>query len=197
MHPATAERWKDLEALFGPKGACAGCWCMFWRQRASEFRELHGDGNRKLMKKLLARETPPGVIAYVGGEPAGWCAVAPREEFIRLETSRVLKPVDDQPVWSITCFFVARPFRLQGMTVRLLRAGLDFARARGARIVEGYPVEPGAGPVPDVFAYTGLASAFRKAGFKEVARRSKTRPFMRCALPSSKKPAGQTRSSAR
>ena len=155
---------------------------MFWRQKRAEFQELSGEGNRKAMKRLLDKGATPGVIAYFGKEPVGWCAVAPRAEYVRLERSRVLKPLDDQPVWSVVCFFVARPHRRKGLSVKLLRAGVEFARSRGARIVEGYPVEPGEAATPDVFVYTGLASAFLKAGFKEVARRSPTRPFMRRVL---------------
>jgi GNAT superfamily N-acetyltransferase len=90
-----------------------------------------------------------------------------------------LSPVDDQPVWSITCFFVARPYRRRGVTVELLEAAVRHARAHGARIVEGYPIEPGDGNVPAAFAYTGLVPAFRAAGFVESARRSHRQPVMR------------------
>jgi len=149
---------------------------MFWRLSGKQWHAQKGEGNRKAMRKLAKAGTPPGLLAYVNGEAAGWCAVGPREEYVRLATSRVLKPVDDQPVWSITCFFVAKPFRRQGLTVALLEAATKFARKRGARILEGYPIEPKK-EQPDVFVYTGLASAYRKAGFKEVACRSPTRPI--------------------
>ena len=122
----------------------------------------------------------PGLLAYVGGDPIGWCAVAPRTAYPVLQRSRVLKPVDNEPVWSVACFFIARPYRGRGVSVKLLEAAARYARKRGARIVEGYPIEPRRGKVPDVFAWTGLAPAFRKAGFEEVLRRSPTRPIMRC-----------------
>jgi GNAT superfamily N-acetyltransferase len=118
------------------------------------------------------------LLAYANGQPVGWCALAPRSSYPRLEGSRTLKPVDTQPVWSITCFFVARRWRRQGITKALLQAAVAFAREHGAQWIEGYPVEPEK-PQADVFVFTGLASAFRKAGFAEVARRSPTRPIMR------------------
>jgi GNAT superfamily N-acetyltransferase len=133
------------------------------------------------MKRVVERGPAPGLIAYADGEPVGWCAVAPRESYPVLERSRVLKRIDDEPVWSIVCFFVAKRFRERGLTGELIRAAVRHAASHGARIVEGYPVEPAKGRTADVFAYTGLASAFRKAGFTEAARRSPTRPIMRIA----------------
>ena len=154
---------------------------MWWRLSRAEWNYGKGEGNRKVFRKLVRSGAEPGVLAYADGEPVGWCAIAPREQYPRLEGSRILKPVDDQPVWSVTCFFIARRFRRQGLSTRLLEAAVDFARARGAKIVEGYPHDAEKATA-DVFVYTGLASAFRKAGFKEVARRSKTRPVMRAAV---------------
>lgn len=179
LRPLTPERWPDLERLFGPRGACGGCWCMWWRLGRAEFERQKGEENRLALKTIVERGEVPGILAYVGSEPVGWCAIAPREVYPALARSRILKPVDAEPVWSVTCFFVAKPFRRQGLTVELLKSALRFARERGASIVEGYPTEPGEGRVQDVFAYTGIASAFRAAGFSEVARRSPTRPIMR------------------
>jgi GNAT superfamily N-acetyltransferase len=187
IHPLTRERWDDFVTLFGANGACAGCWCMWWRLPRAKWTQGKGDGNKRAVRKLVNNGDVPGLLAYADGQPIGWCAIAPRADYPRLATSRTLKPVDDQPVWSVACFFVARPFRRRGVTVELLEAAVEFARKHGARIVEGYPVEPRK-PQADVFVYTGLASAFRKAGFKEVARRSPTRPIMRCAIAS--RPAG-------
>lgn len=180
--PATPERWPDLERLFGSRGACAGCWCMFWRATAAEVARGKGDGNRRSMQKVVASGEIPGLLAYAGAEPVGWCAVAPRERYPRLARSRTLAPVDENPVWSIVCFFVARGWRRRGVTARLLEGALQHVRERGGRILEGYPVEPRTGSMPDAFAWTGLASAFRKAGFSEVARRSETRPIFRREL---------------
>lgn len=182
VHPVTPERWPDVETLFGPRGACAGCWCMWWRVRRSEWSEGKGDGNRRALRSLVRRGEPTGLLAYAGADPVGWAALAPREAYPGLERSRTLQRVDDRPVWSVTCFFVARSHRRQGVTVKLLEAAVRHARARGAECIEGYPVEPKKDSVPDVWVFTGLAAAFRKAGFREVARRSETRPIMRRML---------------
>src|SRR5262249_19551761 len=178
----TPKRWQDFEKLFGPRGACAGCWCMWWRLPRSQFQAQKGEGNRRSIKKLVHGGAQQGILAYHDGQAVGWCAFAPRAEYTRLERSRVLKPVDDSPVWSITCFFVDRPYRGQGVTGQLVKAALTYAKKRGAKIVEAYPIDPKKGRMADVFVYTGLASTFRKAGFVESVRRSETRPIMRYHL---------------
>jgi GNAT superfamily N-acetyltransferase len=182
IRPVTAARWDDLEKLFGPRGACGGCWCMYWRLRRSEFDKKKGPGNKRALKRLVGEGSVPGLLAYAGKEPIGWVSLAPREEFPVLENSRVAARVDSKPVWSVVCLFIAREHRNRGVSVALLRAAADYAKKKGGRIVEGYPVEPKQDPMPDVFAYTGLASAFRRAGYREVARRTPTRPVMRRAL---------------
>jgi GNAT superfamily N-acetyltransferase len=182
FHPLTPERWSDFEKLFGPRGACGGCWCMYWRLPRTQYEAQHGELNRRNIKALVDTGNIPGILAYSGDEPVGWCSIAPREEFPTLGRSRILKPVDDQPVWSVVCFFVSRGQRRKGLTVQLLKAAVEYARANGARIIEGYPVEPKEGKAPDVFVYTGLFSAFKQAGFSEVLRRSPTRPIMRFNL---------------
>lgn len=179
IEPLTIERWPDLEMLFGPRGACGGCWCMTWRLTRAEYERHKGEDNRRSFHDIVASGCTVGLLAYDQDEPVGWCAVAPREEFPTLERSRILKRVDEQPVWSVVCFFVKRSHRRQGITVRLLNAAIDYARQHGAEIIEGYPVVPRKPDMPPVFAYTGLASAFQQAGFVEVARRSETRPIMR------------------
>jgi GNAT superfamily N-acetyltransferase len=180
VHPLTPDRWDDLETLFGPRGATGGCWCMYWRLPRSRFDAMKGDGNRAAFRTVVAGgDRPPGLIAYLDDAPVGWCAVAPRDEYPALDRSRVLKRVDDADVWSITCFFVARRARRQGVTGRLIDAAVAFAAGHGATVVEGYPIDPRSAETPPVFAWTGLASAFERAGFVEVARRSETRPIVR------------------
>ncbi|HEU4724880.1 MAG TPA: GNAT family N-acetyltransferase [Candidatus Eisenbacteria bacterium] len=183
VHPVTPDRWDDLEALFGPRGACAGCWCMFFRLPRAAFSKGKGAGNRRALRALVKKGEEPGLLAYADGAPVGWCSYAPREYFPALERSRVLAPVDDKPVWSVTCFFIARGWRRKGVTVALLRAAAARAAERGARMLEGYPIDPKKGTqAVDTFAWTGIAGGFEKAGFKEAARRSATRPIMRRRL---------------
>lgn len=179
FYPATAERWRDFEELFGERGACGGCWCMFWRLPRKEFEANKGSGNKRAIKRIVFSKRPPGVLGYLGKTAIGWCAVAPREEYIALRRSRILKPVDAQPVWSISCFFVKKGYRRKGFSIKLLRAAVDFARREGAKIIEGYPVDPRALNLPDPFIWHGVTSAFIAAGFKEAVRRSDTRPIMR------------------
>lgn len=157
---------------------------MAWRRSRRDWEAGKQGGNRRALKRLADRGEPLGVIAYRGEEPIGWCSVAPRERFPSLSRSRVLAPIDDLPhdetgVWSVTCLFVARTARRSGLSARLLRAAVDQARDGGARTVEGYPVEPYDSAMPAAFAWTGLPAAFEKAGFREIARRSKSRPIYR------------------
>lgn len=182
FYPVTKENYNDFEKLFGEKGACAGCWCMYWRMRRKEYDALRGSGLKRKMKSLINDGSIPGILAYFNSEPIGWCSVAPRENFPVLENSRVLKRIDDKPVWSVVCFFINKRYRKLGLSVELLNAVKNFVKINKGNIVEGYPVEPKSGKTADVFAWTGLSSAFKKAGFKEVARRSETRPIMRYSI---------------
>jgi GNAT superfamily N-acetyltransferase len=183
FHPLTPDRWPDLERLFGERGASGGCWCMWWKMKRSEYEKKKGKENKRAFKKIVSSGQTPGILAYNNGEPVGWCAVEPREAFPVLGNSKILARVDDNAVWSVVCFFVAKPFRRKGVTVELLKAAIQFAQKQGARILEGYPVDPKKGSLPDAFVYHGLVDAFRNAGFKEVIRRSETRPIMRYYLP--------------
>jgi len=179
FYPVTKENWKDFENLFGEKGACAGCWCMLWRLRRKEYDRLRGAGNKRKMKSLVYAGIVPGILAYDNEKPVGWCSVAPREDFPVLENSRVMKRMDDKPVWSVVCFYINKNFRKKGLSVELLNAAKKYVKNNNGKIIEGYPIEPKAEKSPDVFVWTGLASAFRKAGFKEIIRRSETRPILR------------------
>jgi GNAT superfamily N-acetyltransferase len=182
FYSVTPSRWADLERLFGSHGACGGCWCMFWRLPRKQY-ELHkGDRNKTALRKLVESGRRPGILAYAGREPIGWCAVAPRSEYVALERSRILQPVDDEPVWSISCLFVRKDFRRQGISSLLLQQAAALAKKQGAKIVEGYPSDPASEKSPDPFLWHGVTSAFVAAGFKEVARRSASRPIMRMVL---------------
>jgi len=177
--PVTPENWDDLVALFGPRGASGGCWCMWFRLSRSQFEQQKGEGNKQALYQIVKSGEAPGILAYKDKQPVGWCSIAPRERFVSLERSRVLKRVDDKPVWSVVCFYVAKPYRRKGIMLSLLRAAVDYAASQGAKIIEGYPIEPKKGVTPDVFAYHGLSSIFLQTGFQEVARRSQTHPIMR------------------
>ena len=152
---------------------------MAWRLPRARYESGKGAGNRAAFRRRVLAGPPPGVLAYVNGEPVGWCAVAPRSEYDYLGRSRVLRPLDDREVWSVSCLFVASPYRGRGVSVKLLRAAVEMAGKAGAEIVEGYPVIPYAARMPAAFAWTGTLAAFRKAGFREVARGSPKRPIMR------------------
>ncbi len=176
--PVTPENWADLEALFGPRGACAGCWCMYWRVPRKEFTKGQGEPFREALKALVDGGIVPGLLAYDGGLQVGWISVGKREEFVLLKTSKVLAPVDDQPVWSIVCFFVAKSHRKKGLMLPLINAAVDYAASQGARIVEGYPMDPYE-RLSGVSAYVGITTVFEQAGFSEAARRSEHHPVMR------------------
>jgi GNAT superfamily N-acetyltransferase len=181
FHPLTQKLWRDFELLFGRNGACGGCWCMYWKLRGKAFSENTGDAARQMQKSIVDAKTVPGLLAYSDGYPVGWIAVEPRSAYPKLAHSRVLKPVDDEPVWSITCFFVEKKHRRKGITVELLKAAVDYVRKQGGKIVEGYPMDTSQNQA-DAFIYTGTASAFRQAGFVEVARNAPTRPIFRYAI---------------
>lgn len=180
--PLEKSRWKDFEELFGERGACGGCWCMAWRLKASDFEKQKGDKNKRAIKKIVVHNEIPGIIAYYKNKPIGWCSFAPREKFIRLNNSRILAPIDDKKVWSITCFFIEKGYRIMRISAELLEAVIKYCRKKNVKILEAYPQEPYAENIPDVFAWTGIPSAFEKSGFKVVERRSPKRPIMRYNL---------------
>jgi GNAT superfamily N-acetyltransferase len=131
------------------------------------------------MSRLVADRRIPGLLAYLEGGPVGWVSVAPREQFPRVERSPTTRPIDDRPAWSIVCFYIHRNHRREGVGTALLRAAVEHARKHGARLIEGYPVDPAKGRVPNPEAYYGLLPMFEAAGFREVDRRSEWRPIVR------------------
>ncbi len=193
IKPLTPSRWKDLARLFETNSICRGCFCMFWRVRGKAYGQGWGKKNRAAFRRIVMKGPPPGLLAYAGKEPVGWCALGPREDYVRLQHSRVLGPVDDAKPWSITCLYVAREHRGIGLTVALLRAASDCARKRGVRLLEGYPTDTRGKRAASPWVYTGLLQAFEKAGFREVARRSKTRPIVRRRVGAKGLPAARSR----
>jgi GNAT superfamily N-acetyltransferase len=179
VKPLTLANWIDFEKLFGALGACDGCWCMWWRLKRSVFLAQKGERNKRSLKAIVRSGECAGILAYHQERPIGWCAVGPRESFPSLDATRYLKKVNDLPVWSIVCFFVDKTWRRRGVTVALIEAAIEYAKAKGAYAVEGYPVELLSKRTSRSNSYMGIASAFRKAGFVDVLRRVEHRPIMR------------------
>jgi len=181
FHPLTQHRWADFEKLFGDKGACGGCWCMSWRLEKKDFEKGKGTDNKRAMKKIVNAGEIPGILAYDGSTAIGWCSVAPRKAFPRLEKAPTLKRIDDTPIWSVVCFYIAKEYRRKGVSEQLLKAAVEYVKKQGGRILEGYPYEVKRDKplLPGAFVWTGLVPAFKKAGFKVAKRRSQTRPIMR------------------
>lgn len=177
--PVTMNEWQDLETLFNENYITRGCWCMYWRIKRSLFNKQLGKANKRAMKKLIALGEVPGILAYYDGNPIGWCSIAPREAYATLERSRVLKRVDDLPVWSIVCFDIAKEFQHAGLMAVLIKVAIAYAKKNGARIVEAYPLIPEKSRSPKWEAYTGIITTFRRLGFKKVLQRSRIRPIMR------------------
>ncbi len=182
FHALTGDRWSDFEELFGKRGACGGCWCMWWRVTRREFEKQQGEGNREAMKAIVNSGKVPGILAYSGDKAIAWCSVAPRENYSSLNRSPVLKRFDDAPVWSIVCFFVAKSHRNRGMTRELIRAAVEYVRTQGGNVVEAYPTQPKSGQLSPFSSYMGVPSMFEKLGFVECARPSKSKVILRYSI---------------
>lgn len=176
----SSKNWHLFEELFGLKGACGNCWCMHFRLSTKEHNEGKlNEGNKNKMKELVFNNVHTGMLAIANGKAIGWCAFAPREEYVKIENSRVHKRIDDSKVWSITCFFIAKEYRKKGLSVELIQACKTFAKQNNISILEAYPAIPTQEKLPDAFAWIGLYNAFVTAGFEIVDQTSKNRPMMR------------------
>jgi len=180
--PLTPATWSDLETLFGRPGGSIvrGCWCMYYRTTGQDSGLAAGKSKRALCE-LVSSGVVPGLVGYADGSPVGWISLGPREEYLKLRRSPIMKPVDDTRVWSVVCTYVARPYRGLGLQHRLLQAAMDFARDHGVRMLEAYPVDK-PGRSHDDFMFFGSRSLYERAGFREVVRRSPTRVVMRRTL---------------
>ena len=180
FEPLTRSNWGKFVQLFGEKGACENCWCMYYRLSRADYREGKADGgNREAMKELVMQGRPTGILGFYEEQPIAWCAFSPREDFIRLARSKMHKRIDQLPVWSITCFFVDKSFRRHGVSVALLKGVISHAREKGIKVIEAYPAIPAKEHLPDSSLWAGLHSAFEKAGFEIVDRTSPNRPMVR------------------
>ena len=184
VRPVTADQWADLVELFGPSGAYSGCWCMFSRLSGAEFSANGNKGNKAAMRRIVARDEVPGLLAYLEGKPVGWISIGPRQVFGRIQRSPLFKPIDEKPMWSVVCFYIQKGFRRKGIGKKLLSAAEDFARTRGAQILEAYPIDTkgGKSPLGDAAIFWGTQALFEQAGFKVVARSKERRPMMRKKL---------------
>lgn len=175
FHPVTVERLADLARFSETHGKFRYCSCMRWRMTSAEFQHSTKEQRIAALDERVRDGVPVGVLAYVDGEPVGWCSIAPRETYSALERYRALSRIDDEPVWSVVCFFVDSHVRGKGVTLELLRAAVGYALSQGVQIIEGYPVEPGA----RLYTYMGSPATFRRAGFREVTTTAGGRLIMR------------------
>lgn len=183
VRPVTPELWPALEDLFGERGACAGCWCMYWRIGAA-YRKRAASENRNEFQALVTEGPPPGLLAFAGELAVGWCQVTPCDALPWIDKTWRLKRVDDMPVWAVSCFYVRKGWRRKGVTRALIDGAVTMARAAGAPALEAYPLD---GAVSPSATSTGYVSTFLRAGFREVARWSPEKPILRLELASSQR----------
>ena len=168
IRPVTPDLWPALEDLFSKSGASNGCWCMYWRI-GPEYHKRPREQNRRAFRRIVKQGPPPGLLAFVGERAVGWCQLTPRDDLAWLNRQHALKSVDVAPIWSISCFYIRRSFRRQGIMSALIAAALRAAKRAKVSALEAYPIDT-ARPGCTSNIFTGVASAFRRAGFKTVAR---------------------------
>lgn len=187
VHPLTEDRWSDLEAIFNARGCSVarGCWCMYYRVSGKGAYTRPSDSqrarSREALRSLIARDPPPGLIGYQGKTPVGWVSLGPREDYAKLARSPIMKPIDGQPVWSLVCFVVPSEYRSKGVATELLAGAVRYARKRGVRLLEAYPVDKAEASAADA-PWFGSKRMFDASGFQEVARRKPARPVVRLKL---------------
>jgi GNAT superfamily N-acetyltransferase len=178
IRPLTSDLWPAFEDLFGKQGACNGCWCMYPRI-GGEYRRRRRSANKAAFRAIVEQGPPPGLLAFDGKLAVAWCQLTPRDAVPWLDRTWRLKRVDDLPVWSLTCFYVRKGYRRQGITSMLIEAAVKAARRVKAQALEAYPFDASISPSA---SSTGYASTFARAGFEAVARRTPARPIMRRKL---------------
>ena len=188
--PANEASWADLQAIFGTRDYPSRCQCQRFKIRDFEWRSVPVEERARRLREQTGCGNPrarvtSGLVAYLNGEPAGWCAVAPRTAYPRLLRTRVpwagrAEDKADDGVWAVTCFVTRKGFRLRGITYALARTTVDFARQRGARALEAYPMitEPGK-EITWGELHVGSRNVFDGAGFREVTRPTSRRVVMR------------------
>ncbi|MFI9818264.1 GNAT family N-acetyltransferase [Saccharothrix variisporea] len=176
----TADTWPLLVDLFGPNGAVTGCWCTFFLRDRADWRAGQGDGNRDFLHSRLG--DPLGVLAVEDEAALGWVAVAPRPYYPRLATMKAAAGDYPADTWSVTCFFIHRTARRRGVAKFLLEEAVLFAAERGAKHVEGYPVDTGGAKKGSGDLYHGTLAMFLDAGFGLVERKGTNRALVRRAV---------------
>jgi len=177
--------WPAVERLFGPNGACGGCWCMYWRAESNKaWNAIRGAQARKALKRLVENGKAHGVLAFVETEPVGWCSFGPRPDFPSLERVRAYKRDDASDAWSVTCFFIHRKWRGKGLSRSLLKEAVDMMKKRGVKIIEGYPVTTtrDGRRLSSSMAWTGPSGIFEELGFKTVQSTNPLKPLVRLKL---------------
>lgn len=169
IRPATQTRFDDLATMVGPKKPTSNvCWCLSHRVDSKTNKSLSGTERADYMKGLCRRRTAPGVLAYDRDTVVGWLALGPRSE-LPVARSKLIPQVDDLPVWSVICIKVRPGHRGEGISHALLDGGIDYARKKGAPVLEGYPVDNGRDKVDTTMAFVGWRSLFEDAGFDYVS----------------------------
>lgn len=189
--PAATAPFADVETVFGTRGDASHCWCQWFKIPARDWRAVEDDELRDRLARQIASPDPgPGLLAYDGQTPVGWCAIEPRPGLSRLRRSRVVTggteqpDLDDEAVWALSCFVIPPEHRGRGIATELARAAVEFAAAAGARVVEAYAVDVVArSKVSAAELYHGTVSMFAAAGFTEAARPTPSRVVMQRALP--------------
>ncbi len=184
IHPLTPDRLPALEDLFGDQGPVSRCWCMYWRI-GSDYLKRPAAANKTAFCELVKDGPPPGLIAFEGEVAVGWCQLTPRDDLPWLNRTWRLKRVDEAPVWSLSCFYVRKGYRKRGVTSALTAAAVEAARRAGAPALEAYPLDADLSPST---SHTGYVSAFKRAGFRVVARHVPARPIMRYDLQNAARP---------
>ena len=185
--PLTAERADDFTDLFGPSGACYGCWCTHFRLRPATRQALDAGAKRDLMLARIASGPPPGLLAYRGDQAIGWMQIGPRADVPewnnpgRSSSPLPDAPADDPAVWAISCFFFRSRERGKGLSAPFVAAAITYARSSGARLLEASPMDR-AKQSKSIGLFVGSTSTFLKAGFTEVARAKPGRPLLRLVL---------------
>lgn len=172
--PVTAETVGDFEALFGARGGPNWCWCMAWRATSAELKNAKSPARKRQIVDRIHAGVPVGLVAYDAGTPVAWVSVAPKETFQRgLGGAEV-----SDKVWSLTCMFIARDHRKQGLSAQLIEGAARYARRNKARILEAYPVDPDS----PSYRHMGFVPAFERAGFVEDGREGTRRHVMHLPL---------------